>query len=161
MIVYRLRCDAGHEFDGWFPGSDAFDAQLKAGHVDCAVCGSNAVRKAIMAPNVSKGVSKGASSDEAVQLPAPVAEPALPDAKMMAAMPREAVMMHMLRALRRQVETNCDYVGGSFADEARKIHEGEAETRGIYGEATPEEVEALADDGIEVGQVPWVPLGDA
>jgi hypothetical protein len=157
MIVYRLRCDAGHEFDGWFRGSDAFDAQAKAGQVECAACGSNAVSKAIMAPNVSKGVSRG----EAVQLPAPTAEAALPDPKMMAAMPREAALMHMLRALRRQVEANCDYVGESFADEARKIHDGEADARGIYGEATPEQIESLADDGIEIGQLPWVPLGDS
>ncbi len=157
MIVYRLRCDAGHEFDGWFRSSDAFDAQAKAGQVECAACGSNAVSKAIMAPNVAKGVSRG----EQVQLPAPVAEAAVPDAKIMAAMPREAVLMHMLRAFRRQVEANCDYVGESFADEARKIHDGEADARGIYGEATPEQIEALADDGIEIGQLPWVPLGDS
>lgn len=157
MIVYRLRCDAGHEFDGWFRSGDAFDAQSKAGQVECAECGSNAVSKAIMAPNVAKGVSRG----EQVELPAPVAEAAVPDAKMMAAMPREAVLMHMLRALRRQVEANCDYVGESFADEARKIHDGEADARGIYGEATPEQIEALADDGIEIGQLPWAPLGDS
>lgn len=157
MIVYRLRCDAGHEFDGWFRSSDAFDAQAKAGQVECAACGSNAVSKAIMAPNVSKGVSRS----EPAPPPVPTAEAAAPDAKMMAAMPREAVLMHMLRALRRQVEANCDYVGEGFADEARKIHDGEADARGIYGEATPEQIEALADDGIEIGQLPWVPLGDS
>ncbi len=159
MIVYRLRCDAGHEFDGWFRSSSAFDAQAAEGQVECAACGSNAVSKAIMAPNVAKGVSRG--GQEQVQLPAPVAEAAVPDAKLMAAMPREAVLMHMLRSLRRQVEANCDYVGESFADEARKIHDGEADARGIYGEASPEQIEALADDGIEIGQLPWVPLGDS
>ncbi|MFY7960117.1 MAG: DUF1178 family protein [Elsteraceae bacterium] len=157
MIVYRLRCDAGHEFDGWFRSGDAFDAQAKAGQVECAACGSHAVSKAIMAPNVSKGVSRG----ESVRLPSPAAEAAMPDAKMMAAMPREAALMHMLRALRRQVEANCDYVGEKFADEARKIHDGEADARGIYGEATPEQIEALTDDGIEIGQLPWVPLADS
>ena len=159
MIVFRLRCDAGHEFDGWFRSGDAFDAQAEAGHVECAVCGSSAVSKAIMAPRLSKGLSKG--GDEPAPLPAPVAEAAVPDARMMAAMPREAALMHMLRALRRQVEANCDYVGGGFAEEARKIHEGEADARGIYGEATPAEIEALADDGIEIGQLPWVPLRDS
>jgi hypothetical protein len=79
----------------------------------------------------------------------------------MAAMPREVVLREMLRALRRQVEANCDYVGEGFAEEARKIHDGEAEARGIYGEATTEQIEALTDDGIEIGQLPWVPLGDS
>jgi hypothetical protein len=66
----------------------------------------------------------------------------------------------MLQHLRSEVERNCDYVGPQFANEARKIHNGESEPRGIYGEATPEESEALADDGIEVGKIPWVPLAD-
>jgi hypothetical protein len=79
----------------------------------------------------------------------------------MAAMPREVVLREMLRMLRRQVEANCDYVGEGFAAEARKIHDGEAEARGIYGEATTEQIEALTDDGIEIGQLPWVPLGDS
>jgi hypothetical protein len=157
MIVYRLRCDAGHEFDGWFRSGDAYHAQAKAGLVECAVCGSNAVSKAIMAPNISKGVSLG----EPVQRPAAAVDQTVPDPNMMAAMPREAVLMHMLRTLRRQVEANCDYVGESFADEARKIHEGEAGSRGIYGEATPDQIEALTDDGIEIGQLPWAPLGDS
>jgi len=152
MIVYRLRCDAGHEFDGWFRNSDAFDAQAQAGHVECAVCGTSAVSKAIMAPRLSMGLSAPATAP-------PSAPPA--EAPVMAAMPREVVLREMLRALRRQVEANCDYVGESFADEARKIHEGEADARGIYGEATVEQIEALADDGIEIGQLPWVPLGDS
>jgi len=157
MIVYRLQCNAGHEFDGWFRSSGAFDAQAKAGHVECAVCGSNAVSKAIMAPNVSKGVSRSAPA----QLPVPVAEEAVSDLKIVAGMPRQAALMHVLRTLRRQVEANCDYVGENFAEEARKIHEGEADSRGIYGEATPEQIESLADDGIDIGQLPWVPLTDS
>jgi len=66
-----------------------------------------------------------------------------------------------LQRIRAEVERNCDYVGEQFATEARRIHDGEAEARGIYGEATPEQAQALADDGIEVGQVPWLPRSDA
>ncbi len=157
MIVYRLRCEAGHEFDGWFRSGDAYDAQAKAGQVECAVCGISAVSKAIMAPRLSKGLSEPA---QAVAQAAELSPPA-PEALVMATMPREAALREMLRALRRQVEANCDYVGETFADEARKIHEGEADARGIYGEATPEQIEALADDGIEIGQLPWIPLGDS
>ena len=158
MIVYRLRCDGGHEFDGWFRNSDTFESQRVAGHVTCAVCGSNAVSKAIMAPRLSMGAVEPVSSPAT---PTP-STPALPtDVSVMAAMPREVVLREMLRTLRRQVEANCDYVGEGFAAEARKIHDGEAEARGIYGEATTDQIEALTDDGIEIGQLPWVPLGDS
>jgi hypothetical protein len=70
-------------------------------------------------------------------------------------------MRKALLEIRHQVETNCDYVGDKFADEARKIHEGESEARGIYGEATDAEHQELVEDGIEVARIPWVPRGDA
>jgi hypothetical protein len=66
----------------------------------------------------------------------------------------------MLQRLRNEIERNCDYVGGQFAEEARKIYRGESDRRGIYGEATPVEAEALADEGIEVCRIPWVPRAD-
>ena len=62
--------------------------------------------------------------------------------------------------MRGEVEKNCDYVGGGFAEEARRIHNGEVKTRGIYGEATEAEREALSDEGIEVGRIPWIPRAD-
>jgi hypothetical protein len=71
-----------------------------------------------------------------------------------------AQLVAMLQKLRAEVEKNCDYVGPALADEARKIHRGEVEERGIYGEATPDEAEALADEGIELRQIPWVPRAD-
>ena len=66
-----------------------------------------------------------------------------------------------LQKLRAEVETNCDYVGTDFAEEARRIHHGEAKARGIYGESTQEEAEALADEGINIAQIPWVPRTDS
>jgi hypothetical protein len=78
----------------------------------------------------------------------------------MAAGPMPAQVMAMLQRLRAEVEKNCDYVGKDFAEEARKIHSGEAEARGIYGEASDAEAEALAEDGIDVARLPWVPRAD-
>jgi hypothetical protein len=69
-------------------------------------------------------------------------------------------MRAMLQKLRAEVERNCDYVGPDFAAEARRIHNGKSDRRGIYGEATPEQAEGLRDDGIEIGQIPWVPRAD-
>jgi hypothetical protein len=67
----------------------------------------------------------------------------------------------MLRHMRTEIEKNCDYVGGDFAEEARKIHHGEAEARGIFGEASEDEAEALREEGIEIARIPWVPPSDA
>ena len=75
-------------------------------------------------------------------------------------LPVPARMLAMLQRMRAEVEKRCDYVGPSFAEEARKIHRGEAEQRGIYGETTPEDAEALSDEGIEIHSIPWVPPAD-
>ncbi len=132
MILYDLRCGQDHGFEGWFRDSKAYDGQRRAGRVVCPVCGDKKVRKAPMAPRLAKS-RPGASEAEALSA---------------------------LRQMRRQVEANCDYVGERFAEEARKIHYGETEKRGIYGEATESASKELADEGIEVGRIPWVPLAD-
>jgi len=159
MIHYSLRCHAGHEFESWFQDSAGFDKLAKAGLVECAVCGSTQVERALMTPAV-------VSSRKKAKPPAPPAAPpaeapaAVADGPRMAAGPMPAQMIAMLQRLRAEVEKNCDYVGKDFAEEARKIHNGEAEVRGIYGEASDAEAEALADDGIEVARLPWVPRAD-
>ena len=132
MILYDLRCAKDHGFEGWFRDSKAYDGQRRAGRVTCPICGDKKVRKAPMAPRLAKS-AKG---------------------------PTEAEVLTTLRELRKQVETNCDYVGPNFAEEARKIHYGETKKRGIYGEASESDSKALADEGIEVGRIPWVPLAD-
>ena len=71
-----------------------------------------------------------------------------------------AAALAMLQRMRAEIEKNCDYVGPRFADEARKIHAGESEVRGIYGEATKEESEALREEGIGFRTIPWVPRAD-
>jgi hypothetical protein len=116
-----------------------------------------------MAPAVVSSRKK--AKPPKAEAPTAALPPARPDAlppgaNRMAAGPIPPQMVAMLQRLRAEVEKNCDYVGRDFAEEARKIHNGEAEARGIYGEATDAEAEALAEDGIEVARLPWVPRAD-
>lgn len=158
MIHYQLRCSADHAFDGWFRDSAAFDAQAERGLVECPACGDTRVNRALMAPRIarSRPVLDGKTAAPAVA-PVPSAEKPVPD--------KDAVLPDKVRAalqrLRAEVERNCDYVGPDFAEEARRIHRGEADSRGIYGESTPEQAEALADEGIEVARIPWLPRADS
>lgn len=156
MILYRLRCSKGHEFESWFKDSKTYERQEKKSLVGCAVCGDAKVARAIMAPRIGK---KGKAA--AVEAPAPAPQPT-PEQQQMAAlarkMPKE--LREALLKVRAEVEKNCEHVGDKFADEARKIHYGESDKRGIYGETTDEEAEALAEEGIEFGRLPWIPRGN-
>lgn len=133
MIRYSLVCANDHRFEAWFRNADAYDSQHKRGIVICPVCGTGGVGKALMAPAVSR-------SSEKVSLSA--GHPHL----------REALI-----ALRNKVTSEADYVGDKFAEEARKIHFKEAEPRGIYGEATREEIAALVEDGVDFMPLPGLP----
>lgn len=133
MIRYALTCDHDHAFEGWFGSSADFDDQQSRGLLDCPMCGSKAVRKQIMAPAVS-------GTKRMVREPHP--------AKM------QAMMMEAASRIRAHVEENFDDVGDTFAREARAIHEGRSEDRGIYGQATPTEVRELVEDGIPVAALP-------
>ena len=159
MIRYKLRCHAGHEFEGWFQDSGGFDKLAKAGLVECTACGSTQVERALMAPAV---VSSRKKAKPPAPPPAatPDVPPPSPTGPQMAAGPIPAQLVAMLQRLRTEVEKSCDYVGKDFAEEARKIHNGEVEARGIYGEASEAEAEALAEDGIDVARLPWVPRAD-
>ena len=138
MILFKLRCKAEHEFEAWFRDGAAYERQAARGQIACPECGDSTIEKAPMAPRL------GRSGGEAAKAP-----------------PSPEQLRRMLQELRRHVETNCDYVGKRFAEEARRIHRGEADERGIYGEASAEESRALADEGIEVARIPWVPPSDA
>lgn len=157
MIKYRLRCTNDHAFESWFKDSATYERQEKRKLLECPVCGNPKVERAIMAPNVGR---KGNARTESAPPPVPEAAPppSVPAVVPGPAIPPE--MRKMLLELRQQVEKNCDYVGDKFADEARKIHYGETDKRGIYGETTDEEAAALADEGIEFGKLPWVPKGN-
>ncbi|HXP31115.1 MAG TPA: DUF1178 family protein [Stellaceae bacterium] len=155
MILFKLRCTEDHEFEAWFRDNAAYDRQHSRGQIACPSCGTVAVEKALMAPRL------GRSRSEAPQPEPARAEPAPPEPAAPAAQPTPAQLRRALQEMRRQVERNCDYVGPKFAEEARKMHRGDARARGIYGEATPAESRALADEGIEVASIPWVPPNDA
>jgi hypothetical protein len=137
MIHLALRCEHDHAFDGWFRNSEDFEKQKKSGLVSCPSCGSSSVDKALMAPSVSTGRKKE---------------------KMALAMnAAQKKAMAELKALTEKMRENADYVGDKFAEEARKIHFGEADQRGIYGEATAEEAKSLAEDGVEFMPLPVIP----
>jgi len=138
MIKYALACQHAHAFEGWFGSSADYDDQAARGLVECPVCGVNAVRKQIMAPAVM-GTKKR------------VMEVVNPEARTM--------MMDAMTQVRQHVENNFDYVGDAFAKEARAIHEGTAEERGIYGEASAKEVKGLVQDGIRIAPLPPKPPG--
>jgi len=140
MIVYDLKCRKDHVFEAWFRDSAAYDAQADAGDVRCPVCGSKKVEKALMAPNLARGKAQR-SADGDTEL---------------AVEQRRALI-----ELRRQVEENCDYVGDRFPEEARKIHYGETDPRGIYGETSPDEAKALDEEGVKVQRIPWLPPENA
>jgi hypothetical protein len=155
MIHYQLRCSQEHGFDGWFKDSAAFDKLAAAGMVDCPVCGDTAVRRDLMAPAIARPRAEPAP----LRAPEPP-PPSAPQEVAATAGPMPAQMVALLQRMRAEVEKNCDHVGRDFAEEARKMHRGESERRGIYGEATAEEAESLADEGIEIGRIPWVPRAD-
>lgn len=162
MIHYQLCCDADHEFDGWFRNSDAFDQQAERGQVTCPVCASTDVRRALMAPGIRRKGRSAPVIEESglVAEPPPPAPPGMGAAQSAGGVIPDQVRAALLK-LRAEVEKNCDYVGRNFAEEARRIHNGEAPARGIYGESTEAEAEALADDGIGVAQIPWLPRADS
>jgi hypothetical protein len=137
LIRFSLICDHDHEFEAWFRSNDDFDRQKRRGFVDCPTCGSTKVGKALMAPAVSTGRKR-----EKIAL-------AMND------MQKKA--MAEMKALSEKIRENADYVGDKFAEEARKIHFGETEARGIYGEATLDEAKGLAEDGVGFMPIPIFP----
>ncbi len=146
MIQYALKCSNGHTFDSWFQSAAAYDKLASASMVTCAVCGCCDVDKAIMTPRV-----RPARTAEARPLAA------TPEAETIGVAAPAPDVEKVLAELRRKVEENSDYVGKDFASEARKIHLGDAPERAIYGEARPEDAQALIDDGVPVAPLPFVP----
>jgi hypothetical protein len=149
LIKYSLACEAGHGFESWFRSSSDYDAQRKRNLVACPVCGSLAVEKQIMRPSVARTDKTGARKET----------PVLPAEKAPVAMmsPQEQELRKKLKELRDHVTKNADYVGEKFPDLARQMHYEEIEHRSIYGEAKPEEVRELLDEGVEVQPLPVLP----
>jgi hypothetical protein len=169
MIKYRLVCGQAHEFEGWFQTSHAFDAQSADGLVNCPICDSRDVRRALMAPNLASPKRQKAARDAMVAMPAkptpPAAQPVTSGQKPLPAKPVNdaaaaaayGAVLAELRQIQRKIQDECRYVGDDFADEVRKIHYGEMEPENIYGQSTVEEYEELADEGIDVTPMPWLP----
>lgn len=156
MIHYALSCNNGHDFDGWFRNSSDFEGQAERGLVVCPACGASEVRKRLMAPAVSKGADrKTARSDAPADVGSVTASSKV--APTVSAAGIDPKILEKLRALKREVVSKADYVGSDFAEEARKIHYGEAEERGIYGEASRDSVRELTDEGIPVLPLPVLP----
>lgn len=154
MIVFDLKCANDHPFEGWFADSGAFAEQQKAGEVVCPLCGDTQVGKALMTPNVRTGKARPERAAPA-DAGAPGTSPGGPSPVTKGDYEQTAKLLQAMKKLRGEVEKNCDYVGKKFAEEARKIHYGEVERHNIYGETSPEEAQALNEEGVEFGVLPW------
>ncbi|MFN4098539.1 MAG: DUF1178 family protein [Pararhodobacter sp.] len=133
MIRYSLKCDQGHAFESWFASATAFDTLAKAGHLNCAHCGSAKVEKALMAPSVAtiEGPDKSLT-------------------------PMAGGVGEKIAQLRKHIEETSDYVGTDFVREARAMHLGDSPERPIWGEARIDEARALAEEGVPVAPLPFM-----
>lgn len=162
MIVFDLKCEDNHVFEAWFRSSDAYELQVVEGQVECPFCGSTSVTKSLMSPNIATK----SNSDSPVTpdfIPHPMgdhmvaASANVPETMEASAEDVKRALEHMhdtMKKYRNHVKKECEYVGEDFAKEARAIHDGDAEVRGIYGEATLEETEDLLNDGVDILPVP-------
>ena len=150
MIRYALTCDKAHSFESWFADSSAYDKQIKRKLIACPQCGSTKVEKAIMAPQIATSKRRKAPAET----PAPTAPDKAPVAMLS---PQEQELRSKLKELRAHLTKNADNVGQKFPEEARKMHYGEIEHRSIYGEASPDDAKALAEEGIEFHPLPILP----
>jgi hypothetical protein len=154
MIIFDLKCaPGGHVFEAWFGSSDDYAAQQARGLVSCPLCGSGDVAKAVMAPAVGAKGNKGraparqAADEGGAPVPAPELFSGDPEVVKQ--------MLAAAAAVQKQLLAGSESVGDRFAEEARAIHLGETEKRAIHGQATREEAESLAEDGIPVAPLPF------
>jgi hypothetical protein len=143
MILFDLECRKGHAFEAWFKDSAAYETQSKGGHIACPECGTMKVKKALMAPNIapSRGLKRAKEGE--------------------AAAAKTKTYYQMVKALHKEVADKCEDVGERFADEARRIHTGESEKRGIVGKATVKDAIELKEEGVECFPLPDLPHTDA
>ena len=139
MISFNIRCANEHVFEAWFNNSTAYEEQSASGEVACPICGDSTVEKAPMAPRVNMGTSRPSATN----------------------VPPVVAIREMITEIHRHVSENTEDVGGNFAEEARRIHYGETEERGIRGEASDDEVQKLEEEDIDVYRLPNLPRSDA
>jgi hypothetical protein len=142
--VFNLRCEHEHAFEGWFASAEAFDSQLACGQVQCPLCDSTSITKALSAPRLNLGAE------------APRQE--RPQAATPAVMPTGEQMQALFLKMAREIVANTEDVGERFADEARRIHYKEAPERGIRGVTSKDEADALEEEGIQVMPMPFAKL---
>jgi len=139
--VFDLQCESSHVFEGWFASHADYDAQVERGLLVCPVCDSTQITRRVSAPRLNVS---GATE--------PVSSRAVDSGSGDSAALLQARLLREVRAVLRSAEN----VGPRFADEARRIHEGDAPERMIRGTATPDERASLAEDGIAVMPVPAI-----
>ena len=187
MKKFALMCENRHEFEGWFSDAAAVRVQAENGLIDCPFCGSLQVQKQLSAPNLSTPktqarIDKARIDKEAAETPAsktgdmansntgsisdpvalppsapPASAPALVKPGGVAVMAQQAAFRQAIQQLRKTIEIEFTDVGDGFAEEARKIHYGEAEHSNIYGTCTKQETEELLDEGVEILPLPDLP----
>lgn len=168
MIVFDLRCALGHNFEGWFRSHEDFSRQIDAGVICCPDCGSEDVEKAFSAPHLARS-SMGESAKDGlsvsdrrpqggVMIAGTSEDGAVAQAANAPGLPPEIEreLTTVFGKIRKHVEKTCDYVGDRFAEEARRMHYGETDERGIYGEASMEETAELVEEGINIMPIPGV-----
>ena len=139
MKVFNLHCEQEHAFEGWFASAEAFDAQLAGGQVQCPVCGSTSITKALSAPRLNLGAEQ-------------------PQQRQATAMPTAEQMQALFLKMAREIVASTEDVGEKFAEEARRIHYKETPERGIRGVTSREEADALEEEGIKVMPMPFAKL---
>lgn len=153
MIVFDLICQQGaHIFEGWFSSSEEFEGQRAQGLVECPICGCGDIQKALMAPNV------GSKSNSQAPVPLPISSdepsdstPSVHTAKLPA---EYQELIGKIAQAQAKILANSEWVGKSFADQARDIYYGDAEERPIHGIASVKEASDLEEEGIEIAQLP-------
>lgn len=157
MKVLDLRCSQGHGFEGWFASEDDFSAQLHKGLIGCPLCADTAISRRPSAPrlNLSGAREPKPNASQAAERKVPANAAAAPSAGTLPqALPPEAVLQAAWMQAVRHVIANTEDVGQRFTEEARRMHYGEIEARGIRGQASPEQREALIEEGIEIATLP-------
>lgn len=150
MKVLDLHCGGGHAFEGWFGSEDDFQSQLGRGLVECPMCGDHQITKMLSAPRLNLGHSRAEMKSDS-----------RPEGSPSTGTPVAPVESPELRRMRsdwwqaaREAVKNTEDVGTRFAEEARRIHHGDAEDRGIRGQASGEEVRQLVEEGVPILALP-------
>lgn len=153
MIAFDLRCSGGHRFEGWFGSSSDFDAQRGKGLLTCPVCDDSVVDKALSVPNVGRKGNQNVSSQAQPSVTAAPASGEVTNAPVLP--PAMVEMMQKLATAQTEMLKDSQWVGREFAETARAIHYGEESDRLIHGETSPDEAQALAEEGLAIAALPF------